>query len=321
MRYKYRKTGHGLKDNLGYQLEKVAKTINQKSYGTRYRYLAAMQRFIKFLAEEFRLQKIANIKDKHLEAYVKYQKNKGNADKYIKNELSAIRFFHNINPNSKKTLQEAKKFNAAVGLGSTTNIKDVDRSWSEKEFDEFLQKANNLNRPEIKNIFLAMRHLGLRVNEAVRIQHFHIVRALTTGKLHIHHITKGKVPRDIILTPNAKKHFKNIIKDVKPGEHVYTPKNYVNDHKIQKFTKKIQNFIYDHRKNIQLAERQLSAHNVESNMKSALTPHGLRHTFAKEKYTLYRKKGYSVNQAKIAVSKELGHFRKEITEVYLASLE
>jgi len=321
MRYKFKKTDHGLTNNLGNQLQKIIKTLNEKKFSTRYRYIAAMERFIRFVAEEFRLKKIKNIKDKHLKAYVEHHKKMGNSDKYIKNELCAIRFFHNINPNAKKPLQDSQKFNKSVDLGSTTNIKDVDRSWSEKEFHDFLQKSNDLNRPEIANILKGMRLLGLRIDEAVTLQHHHIIAALETGKIHIQKITKGGVPRDIILSEKAKKHLKTIINDVKPGEYVYTPKKYIKGHNIHDFKKSIQNFINHHRKNIQLPERELSAHNVNTNMKAPLTAHGLRHSYAKEKYYHYRKKGYSVNQAKIAVSRELGHHRKEITEVYLAGLE
>lgn len=320
MRYNFKKTGHGLTDNLGFQLQKIVKSLNEKKFSTRYRYIAAEERFLKFVAQEFRLQKITNVKDKHLEAYVKHHKLKGSSDKYIKNELCSIRFFHNINPNTKNELKDSQKFNEKVGLSSTTNIKDVDRSWTPKELKKFLKKSNELNRPEIANVLLSMRLLGLRIDEAVTLQHHHIQDALKTGNLHLHRITKGAVPRDIILTNDAKKHLETMLKDTSPGEYVYTPKQYVKNHEIHKFKKSIQNFINHHRRQIQLPNRSLTGHNVNSDMKAALTAHGLRHLYAKEKYKLYRNKGYSIEQAKVAVSKELGHHRKEITEVYLANL-
>ena len=52
------------------QLDKLARHNRQESYKTRQRYYEAMQRFCRYLAEEYRLQKLANISGKHLVAYV-----------------------------------------------------------------------------------------------------------------------------------------------------------------------------------------------------------------------------------------------------------
>lgn len=43
------------------QLDKLARHNRQESYKTRQRYYEAMQRFCRYLAEEYRLQKLANI--------------------------------------------------------------------------------------------------------------------------------------------------------------------------------------------------------------------------------------------------------------------
>ena len=51
-------------------MDKVARHNRQRSFRTKERYYEAMQRFCKFLSEEYRLQKLANINGKHLTAYV-----------------------------------------------------------------------------------------------------------------------------------------------------------------------------------------------------------------------------------------------------------
>lgn len=48
-----------------------------------------------------------------------------------------------------------------------------------------------------------------------------------------------------------------------------------------------------------------------------LTFHGLRHSYAQERYTHFRELGFSDKQARMRVAVDLGHFRTEITEVYL----
>ncbi len=60
----------GIYNSLIAQLDKVARHNRQGSYRTKERYYKAMKRFCRFLAEEYHLQKLANIAPKHLNAYI-----------------------------------------------------------------------------------------------------------------------------------------------------------------------------------------------------------------------------------------------------------
>ena len=51
-----------------------------------------------------------------------------------------------------------------------------------------------------------------------------------------------------------------------------------------------------------------------------LTFHGLRHTYAAEKYRELTDNGMSALDAHFAVSRLLGHERADVTNIYLASL-
>ena len=51
-----------------------------------------------------------------------------------------------------------------------------------------------------------------------------------------------------------------------------------------------------------------------------LTFHGLRHTYAAEKYTKLTEDGMSAIDAHYAVSRLLGHERADVTDIYLASV-
>ena len=62
----------GIYQTLIAQLDKTARHNRQGSFRTKERYYEAMQRFCKFLSEEYHLQKLANINGKHLTAYVLY---------------------------------------------------------------------------------------------------------------------------------------------------------------------------------------------------------------------------------------------------------
>ena len=320
MKYTWKKTDDRATDNLGLQMQKIVRNMNENKFNTRWRYIAAQKRFISFTAKEFRLQKLSNVKDTHLEKYVASLKNQGNSDKYIKNELSAIRFFHNHTMGTKYELSDSTKFNKMVGLVSTPDGK-IDRAWSEVEIQKMQEKAIQLNKGEIVTVIDTVRATGMRIDEVCNIKHHHINNALKNGFLRLEGgITKGGVPRDIPLTLRAKSIFKTVIGNVERGSYVFTPKEYTSNHTIHKFEKSIQNFIGYHRNSIQNEDRSISGHNV-FNSKGALTVHGLRHSFAREQYFTLKELGMNSHQARVEVSHMLGHGRDSVTFIYLGSIE
>lgn len=293
--------------------------MNQNRYETRERYVQTMQRFVHHAAKEFNLQKLSNIQDKHLESYVHSLKSEGRSDKYIKTELSGIRFFHNHIP-TKHELSDSRAFNQSVGLGSTPDNRGIDRAWTEREIQKMKDIANNLGRPEISSIIECMRSTGMRINEAITLRDSHLRNALSTNKISITN-TKGGRPREIALTDRARDLFEQQLQVVGRGEYAFTPKNYVESHKIHDFKQSIQNFVYNHREKIQESGRSSSGHNIEVGGRGALTSHGLRHSFAREQYFELRDRGLDREDARLEVAEMLGHSRDSITYVYLGGLE
>ena len=94
------------------QLDKLARHNRQGSYHTKRRYFEAMQRFCRYLAEEYHLQKLTNISGKHFVAYVEYLQNSGKSASTIKTDLAAIRFFHDKMEHAKYRLPN----NDALGV-------------------------------------------------------------------------------------------------------------------------------------------------------------------------------------------------------------
>ncbi len=58
----------------------------------------------------------------------------------------------------------------------------------------------------------------------------------------------------------------------------------------------------------------------DKDSKRPLTFHGLRHTYAAEKYRNLTENGTSGLDAHFAVSRLLGHERPDVTDIYLASV-
>jgi len=217
-------------------------------------------------------------------------------------------------------LEDSTVFNKRVGLKLTPDNKNIDRAWSEREVEEMKDKGIKFNRKEIARVIEAVRATGCRIDEACTLKDSDLRKALKENSLHLTN-TKGGVHRDVPLTDRAKEVFEEALEETKRGGYAFTPEKYVEGHKIHSFEKSVQNFIYNHREEIQDEDRSGSAHNVEEDSKGALTAHGLRHSFAREQYYDLKDAGFSSELAKEQVSEILGHHRREVTEIYLGGLD
>ena len=112
-------------ENLLLQLDKLRRHNRQGSFKTRERYYEAMKRFCRFLAEQYHLERLANIAPKHIFAYVYALQESGKAASTIKTELSAIRFFHDLISNHRFELPDNSQL-----LLQRRNLGGVDRTWS-----------------------------------------------------------------------------------------------------------------------------------------------------------------------------------------------
>jgi len=318
IRYKYKRTGKGIIDNLGAQLEKVVKGSNQCSIATRYRYIEAGERFIRFAAENFRLKKLQNIQNKHIEAYVKFLKVKGRADKYIKNELSAVRYIHRQIPQTSHVLDDGNKANKKYGLQSTPDGR-AERAWTEQEIEKMKAKAYETGNIKIAQVVEAARATGMRLDEAASLRRHEVENALQTATLRLKN-TKGGRPRDIPLSPRAIHILGEAIKILPRGGYVFTPEN----KKVHEFKKIVQDFICKHRDKIQDKDRLNSAHNITQESRGALSFHGLRHSFAREflhnKFEEKLESGLNKESAeketRLELAEVLGHGREEVTYIY-----
>lgn len=311
MKYKWTPMGVGVVDNLGAQFGKIMRGANQGSIQTRWRYVEAGERFLKFIGPEFGLKKLQNIQDKHLEAYAKHLKNLGRADKYVKNELSGIRYLHRQIPQARYELMDGTKANKLYDLGSTPDGR-ADRAWTDQEVKGMVELARLEGENKVAQVIEAARATGMRLDEAASLRRHEVEDALRTGILKLTN-TKGGRQRDVILSQTAQVALQRAIKDVPRGGCVFCP----NNRKIHEFKKDIEGFIYLNRKGVQAQERLATGHNLAPGEKGALTFHGLRHTFARELYAEKLEKGFTREAALQKVAETLGHNRAEVSLIYV----
>lgn len=284
------------------QLDKLARHNRQESYKTRQRYYEAMQRFCRYLAEEYRLQKLANISGKHLVAYVRHLQENGKAASTIKTELAAIRFWHDQISNTKHKLPSNGDLSDQAPL-ERRKLQGTDRHWTPEQFTAFVAVCREAGRTDYADIATLTFYVGLRIHEVCRLDTAAVEAWERTGLLTV----KGKGGR-VRSVPVEAGAAKQALRDrraaVQRGHKLFVPDDTATDAYIYAF----QSFLREHRPD-------------QGTNPRPLTHHGLRHSYAIRQYQTAVDGGASEHRAKLDVSHLLGHGRADVTKIYLASAE
>jgi site-specific recombinase XerC len=269
------------------------------SVKTHYRYRESVKKFLGFCAERFRLQKVEKIGDKHVRAYIEWRRENGIREKTIKEDLSAIRFFHRYT-GARRELAP----NEAFGIGRTPQG-GVDRAWTQGEYEKMLRLAEKLDRRDVVLTMRLARHAGLRIHECARLGRSDAEEALRTGILKVK--GKGGKVREIPLRSEALEALREACVGIGRYEKLFVPPG----EKTHKVIKRIEGFIYRHRGKVVEKEREI-------------TFHGLRHLYAREEYHSRAGKArgrWGERKARLEVSELLGHGRADVTRIYLGKGE
>lgn len=154
----------GIYQNLYEQMIKIYKHNRQGSFKTKERYYEAMNRFLIYLANEWKLEKLSNIAPKHFQAYADHLQNQGKSPSTIKTELSAIRFFHDKISEPRYQLPD----NRALSL-EQRKVTGIDRTWKKEEFDAMIQLTEDFRHKDYIALFYLARYAGLRLEECLKI--------------------------------------------------------------------------------------------------------------------------------------------------------
>ncbi len=289
-------TNNGIQSNLVHQLHKVQRHNRQGSYKTRERYYQAMLRFCSYLAEHWRLQKLSNISEKHIHAYVGFMKESGKSASTIKTDLSGIRFFHDKMSEAKNNLPDNSELNL-----SRRKLTGIPRAWSFSEFNKMLAICIKQNREDYALALSLAYYVGLRIHECVRIDTKTASEAVKTSIITVKG-KNGKI-RSVPINETVKILFEKLLISIERGEKLIVPK----DTPTHLYINALQKFISYHRKSIS-GERD-----------NPLTFHGLRHSYAQNEYRKALAENSNEYSARLKISMLLGHEREDVTLVYLAT--
>jgi len=285
--------------NLLAQAVKLFKHNRQGSYKTRQRYFEALKRFCRFLAEQYRLERLSNIAPKHIIAYVTGMQERNLSASHIKTELSAIRFFHDQMPNPRHRLPANEILNLERRV-----FGQVDRTWSQAEFNRMIGICWKHEREDYLAAICIARYSALRIHECFRIDTATAQKALREKAFTIK--GKGGKIRTVPIQETIEIELKKMLAVTPRGHKLFVPDGVPTDRAIHR----LQRFIADHRAEVQDADSD-----------RPLSYHGLRHSRAAEWYIGHKAKGYTDFQARKHVSLLLGHGRDAVTRIYLVSLK
>ena len=284
--------------NLLSQAAKLYRHNRQGSFKTKERYYEAYKRFLHFVGDVYHLQKLRSISGKHLSAYVDYMKDKGYSTSTIKTDLAAIRFWHDQIPDTKYVLPPNSEF-----VLERRKFGGVDRTWSMGEFNRMIGECWKVNRDDYVGCIAIARYAGLRLHEVLRIDTAIARKALKDGFITIK--GKGGKIREVPINESIITVLNKGLETTSQGYKLFVPK----EKQTHIAKAELQNFIASKRKYV-----------CDDGSSRNLTFHGLRHTCAVEWYKKFIYQGYTETQAKLKVSKLLGHEREDVTRIYLASL-
>ena len=291
----------GIYMSLVAQLDKLARHNRQGSFRTKERYYEATKRFCRFLAEEYRLQKLANISGKHLTAYILKLQSDSKSASTIKTDLAAIRFFHDKIANPKYRLPTNAELSVDL---ERRRFGGTDRAWSNREFNLFLITAINDGHEDYAAIACLSYYAGLRIHECFRIDTATAEQALRKNALTIK--GKGGKVRTVPINDAIRIELQKMLEVTPRGQKLFIPDDVPTDAAIKRF----QQYLISIRPQIQ-----------DDTRTTHLTHHGLRHTYAARTYQELIQQGISPLEASYRVSKLLGHERHDVTRIYLASVK
>lgn len=294
--------------NLMTQLNKLARHSKGISvHKSLPQYYSQMHLFCLFLADHFNIKTLANLHDKHIIAYVAERQDEGKSASTIKNDLAAIRYFHDQIPVPRYRIsnnQKLKEKYTDFELEKRT-FGGVNRRATEFEYQALVTLAAKSKNPNLATIIQLAREAGLRVHEAVKIDRADAEKALRRGILTVK--GKGGLVRDVPITSHVVAILKTAMNQVSRGQKLFVPPHLKTHQVIQQ----AQDFIRNNRDEVRDPFNTRPA-GVE------ITMHSFRHAYAKEQYEYFIEEGHDPEDAKHRVSKLIGHHRADVTDIYLA---
>ena len=303
------------------QMEKIYRHTRANSFGTRARYESSCRNFIGFLDEKFKMKNLRNLQDKHVVAYIQYRQSEGIAPKTLKNDLGAIRYMHDMIPNVKHEISDNKRLKDvfSIVLEKTPAIKG-NRAWTGREYNDMQQFVQEMamndrrgseTAADVRDVMQLAKTMGLRVTEAVAMSRSQVEQALRSRVYQVKSEAKNGKWRLVPLSAQGQQLMESRVQDIPRGERLFIRPG----EKTHAAVNRVEKFMQNNRTQFETVEGRDSR--IYQGLSNALTYHGLRYNYVQNRVRQEMEKGYSKLQAAAIVTKEVGHERVEVIDIYL----
>ena len=300
------KTKTNRRMNLRVQATGIYRRDRHGSKATSKRYFQAFCYACDYLADTCNLQKVSNITPTHFRKVVEYWKSY-KAPSTIQTEVSGFRKYceyagckHKMPENKELKLpkREPKKYN---------------RGWLLNEYQKARELAESMNRFDVSDVLYLGWHLGLRIIEACQLKLGDVKKSLGWGGPDIK--GKGGQVRFVkIETEEQLELLKRLYREAKAkgltDDDFIISKTIRYGPRLEK--KSIENWIYNHRKEFTVPDRQKKVNLGKKPRVKNIVFHGLRHS-----YNQNREKRLEGDPRKLQkLSQGLGHRRLGVNDIY-----
>jgi integrase/recombinase XerD len=292
--------------NLMNQLNKIAKHAKGISITSQRQYYNHMDKFLRYVADHYNLKSLANIQDKHLVSYVIERQNEGKSAATVKQDLAAIRYFHNQLPKARYTLSDNERLKEKFPEFSLEkrSFGGINRRCTEAEYQALVNIAHSKGYEDTARMIQLMREQGLRVHEVTRLSRADAEKALRDGFLTVK--GKGGLVREVPLRNVSRGILRDAMRNVDRGQKLFVKPH----EKAHTVIQRVKDFVKNHR------DKVLDPYHGRPNGVN-ITCHSFRHAYAKEEYDRRIAAGMTEKEARYEVSELIGHSRDDVTRIYL----
>ena len=301
-----------MNQNLEKQMKSICKlNAHNDSFQTRKTYRIRMNRFLEW-ASLRGLQKLQNISNKQMSAYINQELDRGISERTLKSTLCAIRHYNRVACLLSKTESRLNISNEVLGIGGKSTFQ-YREGVSEDEYFEALKTCAN-DFEMISAIRLGYI-LGLRSNEIFNLRMYELRDAIRSEnhQIHIDHGTKGGRKRVVEFDEKYTDELTDIFESAKKCGKRLSDKVLCKNEKgeCKRQLARWHNFWSRYGARI--------ANNANSNRATPLSAHCLRRQYSRNMFNKLLEDGMNEKKAASNISEWLGHgrSRKDITALYL----
>ena len=156
--------------SLHEQVYAIYKRCNRGAFSTRKRYLVSALKLCDFIAKRFGLEKFKNLNDKHIRAFVQYEREQCVPDTTILTDLNGIYFFYEFS-GGENVLPDKKEFGFEKTLNPIENI-----LWTREEVEKAIRLAELQGNSMIKNALrmssvenISIDEISVRLTDKMRM--------------------------------------------------------------------------------------------------------------------------------------------------------